>query len=138
MDDIIEKPLFIVICVYCVSFSVLAGQYFVGDVLGMEITNWEGAPVQSTILALIDMNELNTITGDFANAESQSNSTLAPIENAFNIGLNVGWEILTLLTGTYIFNFIYFMGVPWYFVAGMAIVYFMMLGRTIIAYIRGV
>lgn len=120
------------------SFSVIAGQYFINEVFDITITNWEGAPVQSTIIALIDMNELNTITGDFANAESQSNSTLAPIENAFNIGLAVGWEILTLLTGTYIFNFIYFMGVPWYFVAGMAIVYFMMLGRTIIAYIRGV
>lgn len=135
----IEKPLYILITTYCVSFAVLSGQYFVGDVLGMTITNWEGAPVQSTLLALIDMDELNQITADFANAESQSNSTLAPIENAFNIGLGVAWEILTLLTGTYIFNFMYFMGVPWYFIAGtMAITYFLMLGRTIIAYVRGI
>jgi hypothetical protein len=134
----IEKPLYIVITVYCISFSVLAGQYFINEFMDITLTNWEGAPIKANILALSNMTELNALAADFSGAESQSNSTLAPIENAFNIGLNIGWEILTLLTGTYIFNFMYFMGVPWYFVAGMSIVYFFMLGRTIIAYVRGV
>ena len=134
----IEKPLFIVLTVYCISFSTLAGQYFINEFMDIELTNWEGAPIKTNILSLSNMTELNQLAADFADAESQSNSTLAPIENAFNIGLNIGWEILTLLTGTYIFNFMYFMGVPWYFVAGMAMVYFFMLARTIVAYVRGI
>lgn len=86
----------------------------------------------------MDPDQLNQITAAMAGAESQINSTLVPIENAFNIGLFVGWELLTILTGTYIFNFLLLMGVPSIIIAGLLLVYFIMVGRTIIALIRGV
>ena len=134
----IEKPLIIIIFVYCASFSTLAGQYLVGDVLGITITNPEGVEIKSNLLAILDIDNLNQITSTIADSESQTNSSLAPIENAFNIGMFVGWELLGLLTGTYIFNFLLLMGIPSIVIGGMLLVYFIMVARTIIAYIRGV
>lgn len=134
----IEKPMFIVITVYMISFMVLAGQYLVGDVFGITIRNGDGVEVKSNLLAILDIDTLNQIEADMAAAQNQTNSTLSPIENAFGIGLFVGWELLTVLTGTYIFNFLLLMGVPAIIVAGLLLVYFIMVGRTIIALIRGV
>lgn len=134
----IEKPLFIIICVYLVSFSTLAGQYLVGDVLGITITNGDGVEIKSNLLVIMDIDNLNAITAEIANSQSQTNSTLAPIENAFNIGMYVAWDLLMLLTGTYIFNFLLLMGVPSIIIVGMMAVYFILVARTIIAYVRGV
>lgn len=134
----IEKPMFIVITVYCISLMTLAGQYLIGDVFGLTLRNPDGVEIRSNLLAILDPDELNQITAAMAGAESQTNSTLAPIENAFNIGLFVGWELLTILTGTYIFNFLLLMGVPSIVIGGMLLVYFIMVGRTIIALVRGV
>ena len=94
--------------------------------------------IKSNLLAILDLDSLNEITADMAAAQGQENATLSPVENAFNIGMFVGWELLQILTGTYIFNFMYLMGVPAIIIGGILLVYFIMVGRTIIAYIRGV
>lgn len=133
----IEKPLFIIICTYLVSFSVLTAQWF-ADQYDITLTNYQGVEIKSNLLDILDLDNLNTITADMAAAQGQENGTLSPVENAFNIGMFVGWELLGILTGTYIFNFMYLMGVPAIVIGGILLVYFIMVGRTIIAYIRGV
>lgn len=133
----IEKPLFIIICAYLVSFSVLTAQWF-ADQYDITLTNYQGVEIKSNLLEILDLDNLNTITASMAGAQAEENATLSPVENAFNIGMFVGWELLGILTGTYIFNFLYLMGVPAIVIGGILLVYFIMVGRTIIAYIRGV
>lgn len=132
----IEKALFIAITMYALSFAVLVGQYVWGDVFGVTLTSFTGTPIQSPLLALIQTDTLNTISTDIINANSTTNSTITGIERAFTVGYTVGWDLVTLLTGTYIFNFLYLMGVPPLLIAGMVILYVFLLGRAIMSYIR--
>ena len=134
----IEKPLIIIIFMYATGFSLVGVQYIYADVLGIELRNADGVPLRSSIIDILDMDEVNSVTANIANATDAENSTLDAIENAFQLGYNVGKDLLLLLTGTYIFNILYFMGVPAIFIVPMVVIYVFMLGRTLIAYIRGV
>jgi hypothetical protein len=137
---LIEKALMILIFMYAVSFSALAGQYFIGDVLDMELTNWQGAPIRSGILDFLNQDTLNEVTSDIANVNNTRNNTLDAVTQSFELGLTIGFDLLTLLTGTYIFNLMYLLlgeqsGI---FIAGFVAIYAILLGRAIIAYLRGV
>lgn len=136
----IEKPLIILIFMYSVSFSLLGVQYMLGDAFGITLMSWNGVPIKSSILSFIHQDTLNSVTQNIANVNSTYNSTLDAVENSFNIGINIGFELLTLLTGTYIFNLMFLLIGPdsaiW--IAGFVVLYAIMLGRTIIAYVRGV
>ena len=107
----IEKALMILIFMYAVSFSLLAGQYFIGDVLGITLRNWQGTEIRSAILDFIHQDTLNDVTNNIATVNTTRNSTLDAVTQSFELGLTVGFEILQLLTGTYIFNlfFIHFL-----------------------------
>lgn len=136
----IEKALMIMIFMYCVSFSLLAGQYFIGDVLGITLTSWSGTPIKSAVLDYINQDQLNEVTQAIAQVNNTRNSTLDAVTESFELGLTIGFELLTLLTGTYIFNLLYLMIGPdsLIFIAGLVAVYAILLGRAIIAYLRGV
>jgi len=46
----IDKPLFIIICAYSISFMVFVGQFVIGDVFGLTLTNWKGDEIKSELL----------------------------------------------------------------------------------------
>ena len=130
--------MYVIIFFYAAGFMLLGSQYVLGDVYHITMTNLEGAPLQSGILEIIDTNSINAVTANIANATDAENSTLDSIVNAFQLGYNVGKELLLLLTGTYIFNIMYFFGIPPVIIAGFVALYIFCVGRTLIAYIRGV
>lgn len=125
--------------IYSISFSALGFQYVVGDVFGFTITSFDGRIVKSEILDWINQSYLNTVTRNIVTANFTENTT------AFNKVIDstiaaayVGWELVTLMTGTYVFNLLYLLGVPPIYIAGMVILYVFLLGRTVIGYIRGI
>lgn len=134
----IEKSLYIIIFMYISSFCLLGVQYVMADIFGLTLKNGEGVEIKSNVLAAINQNTLNQITGGIASVNSTYNSTLDAVENSFAIGISIAFDLLTLLTGTYIFNVLFVLGVPAIFIAGMIVVYAFLLGRAIIAYVRGV
>lgn len=134
----IDKSLYIIIFFYASGFMLLGVQYVLGDVYHIEMTNLDGDPLQSSILQIINTNNINSITSNIANATDAENSTLDSIVNAFQLGYNIGIEFAFLLTGTYIFNIMYFFGIPVIVIAGFVALYLFCVGRTLIAYIRGV
>ena len=134
----IEKSLYIIIFMYISSFCLLGVQYVMADIFGLTLKNGEGIEIKSNVLAAINQNTLNQITGDIASVNSTYNSTLDAVENSFAIGISIAFDLLTLLTGTYIFNVLYLLGIPPIFIAGMIVIYAFLLGRAIIAYVRGV
>jgi len=133
-----DKAFYIIIFMYFASFGMLAGQYLFADPFGYQITNFEGATIKNEILGFLNVTNVNTITGDIADAQSQSNSTLDAVENSFNLGLNIGFLGLQILTGTVIFNILYIFGIPAIFIAGMVVIYAFLLVDAIIARIRGI
>ena len=135
----IEKALMVIIFMYSISFSLVGVQWMYADVLGIQLTNAAGQEIKTPLIDdIIQMNTVNTVTTNIANATDAENSTLDAVENAFQIGFNVGKDIILLMTGTYIFNLLYLMGVPAIFVVPMVVIYVLLLGRALIAYVRGV
>lgn len=138
----IDKALIIIIAMYALSISVVGVQYEAMECCGVTITNLDGVPVNSHILGFINQDELNQRTlnikeGNYS--DSGQNTTFYSKIETFTTGAAfVAWELVTLLSGTYIFNFLYLMGVPAIFVAGFVIIYLLLLSRAVIAYVRGV
>ena len=134
-----EKALMIIMFMYAVSFSTMAGQYVIADVMGITLTNFEGDPIESHILTFVDEGSFNTQTQKIQNGTFNDNTTYYDkVETFTTAAASVAWELVTLLSGTYIFNFLYLMGVPAYFVSIFVILYVLLLARAIIGYIRGI
>ena len=129
----IEKSLIVIIFMYSFSFSALCVQYMYADVLGTDIKNFEGVVIKSEILNYVDMPAVNTATSNIVGTNSTSVTS-----NPVTAAAGIAWEIIQLMSGTYIFGVLVMLGVPSIIVAGMTILYVFMLARTIIAYIRGI
>ena len=135
----IEKALMIIIFMYCVSFSIAGGQYVLADIFGITLVNFEGVPIQSHIVGLLNQGQLNTVQENIVAGNFTANSTFYDkIETFTTAAAYVAWELILLLSGTYIFNFMYLMGVPLYFVAAFVLLYGILLARAIIGYVRGI
>jgi hypothetical protein len=134
-----EKALMIIIFMYCASYSVLGAQYVLADVLGVTLTSYEGVVIKSHIISFIDEDFVNQQTSNIVDANYTGNSTFYDkVETSTTAAAYIGWEIALLLSGTYIFNFMYLMGIPLYFVVIFAVIYIFLMARAIIGYIRGV
>lgn len=129
----IEKSLYIMIFMYATSFSILGVQFIIGDVMGVEMTDINGDPLKSSILTTIQIDQLNTSAQNVIGT-NQTAVTTDPITAAAGIA----WELILLMTGTYVFQIAYLLGIPSIIVAGMVLLYIILLMRTIIAYLRGV
>ena len=135
----IENALNIMLFMWCVSFSVFGIQFVVGDVLDVDITNYRGEPVRSHLAAMINTDQINQVTLDIVEGDYKDNSTeYDKVEDYGVAAAFVAWELILLLSGTYIFSFLHLMGVPLIFVSVLVILYLMLLARAIVGYIRGV
>tara|TARA_B100000029_G_scaffold842_1_gene1009 strand:- start:907 stop:1314 length:408 start_codon:yes stop_codon:yes gene_type:complete len=134
----IEKSLYIMIFMYAASFGILGGQFVLGDVFGIDMKvmcdcEENGEALKSHILTTIQTDQLTTSAQNVIGT-NQTSVTTDPITAAAGIA----WELFLLMTGTYIFQILYFMGIPSIIVTGLVLLYIIMLMRTIIAYLRGV
>jgi hypothetical protein len=146
----IESSIKIMLFMWCISFSLLGGQYVIGDVFGIEMTNtWtdfdgdgdvdsaDHTPIKSHLLTIIDVDLINQQSVNIVNANYTTNSTyFDKVETGTTALFYVTWELITLLSGTYIFNLMYIMGIPLIFVSFFVILYLALLARTIIGYLR--
>lgn len=128
----IEKALIVIIFMYSVSFALLGGQY-VMSVFGIEMVNYEGAPIRSNLLKIVDTDKLSSVTNNL----NMFNGTAAE-ENPITAAAGLVVDILALMTGSYIFNILFMFGVPPIFVEGMIVIYALILIRALVAYLRGV
>lgn len=133
----IEKPLMIIIFMYSIGFGIVIVQYLYADVINQRLVI-NGVDLTSNIITISKINDINTMSTNIKNAPTQTNSSLTAIENAYNIAIKIGLELLMLLTGTYIFNILYLLGIPVIVIVPFVIIYVFMLGRTLIAYLRGI
>ena len=129
----IEKSLYIMIFMYSISFSILGAQFIVGDIMGVTMTDINGDPLKSSILATIQVDQLNTSAQNVIGT-NQTSIVSDPITAAAGIA----WELILLMTGTYVFQVAYLLGIPSILIAGMVLLYIILLMRTIIAYLRGI
>lgn len=135
----IDKALMIIIFMYAVGFSMLGIQYTLADTFGITMTNMEGTPIKSALHGFIKDDEINERTQNIVSANFQGNSTYYDKVETFTTGAAfVAWELVTLMTGTYIFYIMFLFGVPEIFVLVFVTLYVLLLARAIIGYVRGI
>lgn len=120
------------ITMYALSFMLLGMQFMVGDVLGMDIKAGDGTPIKPQILTDTNVAQLNNSTSTIV---GQDQNTVAT--NPVLVVATIVWELFMLLTGTYFFTILALFGVPPIIIAGIVILYVIMLSRTIIGYLSG-
>ena len=148
----IDKAMVIIIFMYAISFSILGVQYEIADVYHKDIVTLvdvkdssgavtipAGTPIRSSLIGYVNQNELNTRASNMLTANYTGNTTFYSKIETFTTGAAyVAWELVTLLSGTYIFNLMYLLGVPLYFVIGFLALYIFLLSRAILGYVRGI
>lgn len=125
----IEKALIVIIFMYAMSFSLLGGQFLM-QTYNIEMVNFEGTPISSNLLDIIDTDTLNNVT-DNLNTINGTATEANPVETA--AGLVV--DLIGLLTGAYIFNILWLFAIPDIFVNGFILIYAFLLFRALIGYL---
>mgnify|MGYP000686179205 CR=1 FL=1 len=122
---------------YALSFSLLIAQFIFADVVGMTMTSpITGTPIQSAVIQYINTGTINTISLDVVNVNATTPNTFAGIERAFQLGMTVGLDLFTLLTGTYIFNLLQIIGVPPVAILPLVTLYVFLMIRAAMSYFR--
>ena len=133
MVFMIEKSLIVIIFLYISSFSLLGAQYIWADVFHITMTNFQGQPLKNNLLSDIHTDTLNTISNSTLNT-----SPTSIISNVIGISGGIAWDLVLLVTGTYIFDILNQLGVPTIFIVGFVAVYVFLLIRSILGWVRGI
>ena len=129
----------IIIFMYAIGFSIVGVQFTLGDVFGITLTNVEGQPIDSALRGFIKQDELNLRSANIVAANFTTNSTFYDRIETFTTGAAfVAWELITLMTGTYVFYIMILFGIDEIFVIGFLALYIILLARAIIGYVRGI
>lgn len=112
---------------------MLGAQYF-ADFYGVTLTAYDGTPIANAVEEYIDIDRINSFANNVTSSNNGTSWGLEPIIQAGNIAT----FIFYLLTGIFTFNVLYLLGVAPVFIAPIVIIFYVQVGRAIIALIRGV
>jgi len=118
---------------YCASFGILGAQFLWADMVGITLVNQDGVAIGPSIQDIINIDQINSSTNAITSM-NQTQTTSDPISTAANLT----WDILQILTGTYIFSVLALFGIPSIIIAGLVIIYSLLLFRALIGYLRGI
>lgn len=136
----LDKALFVIIAMYAVSIAFITVEYTLVDVMHVEVTNYRGQQLNGTLVStFMNMDLFNEQTDLIINGTFNENTTdYNRVETSVTAAAAVAWNLVILLSGTYIFAIMYFFGVPTPLIAGMIILYILLLARAIFGYINRV
>jgi hypothetical protein len=137
---LIDKALIIVIFFYAFGFISVGLEYSVAQIWHVELVSpLTGEPMNSAIVGYLQQDNINTRTENIVNANYTANSTFFDKIETFTTGAAyVAWELVALMTGTYVFRTMLLLGVPDWFVTSFIVLYVLLLARAIIGYVRGI
>lgn len=134
----IEKSLIILVFMYASSFAALGMQYTLADSFGINLVGPNGDDISSEVVDLVRIDTINTRTQNATTSSVEASENWI-IYNPITAAAGLVWEIFLLLTGTYVFNLLFYvLGIPAIWISGFVILYFFLLMRTIVAYLRGI
>ena len=131
----------IVFVFYALGFMMVGMEYSVNQVYHVNMVSpLTGADMPaSSIVGYLAADSFNESTGEIITANFTTNSTFYSKVETFTTGAAyVAWELIGLMTGTYIFQMMLIMGVPLWFVTAFIALYILLLARAIIGYVRGI
>lgn len=112
----------------------------IGQVYDVELVSpVTGLPINTAIVGYLQEDELNERTGNIISGNFTTNSTFYDKVETFTTGAAfVAWELVTLMTGTYIFWIMSLFGVPTWMITMFVSLYALLLARAIIGMVRGI
>lgn len=136
----IDKALIIIIFFYAAGVMMVGMEYTVTQLFHVEMVSpLTGDPINSAIVGYLQLQEFDERTGAIVSANYTSNSTFFDKIETFTTGAAfVAWELVGLMTGTYIFHIMYLFGVPQWMITMFILLYVLLLARAIIGYVRGI
>ena len=143
----IEKALIVIIAMYAIGFMLLVAQFVYADTFGLTLVSWTNQPIKSALIGngttgILQVGSLNTLQQNVT-----SNTRSATVTNPIGTAAGMAWEIMLLMTGTYIFNILYLLlgggdgahnSVAAIIVTPFVVIYVILLMRAIVGYIRGI
>ena len=125
---------------YGAGLMFIGMEYTIGQIVDVEMVSpVSGIPINSAIVGYLQEDDLNSSTNLIVTANYTSNSTFYDRVETFTTGAAfVAWELIQLMTGTYIFNILLLFGVPQWLVTLFVTLYILLLARAIIGYVRGI
>lgn len=121
---------YIITFMYGLSVALLFAQVTFAAPLGLIIPGAEGSALYASLYEIIDIDQLNSVFGDAINPST--------IDIITNLVPTIIFTILPMLTGSYVFIVLAEIGVPFYFIIIVVIMYVFILLRTIANFIRGI
>ena len=156
----IDKALIIIIFFYAAGLMMVGFQYSIADVYNITLEGCKEdderyladgvtpnptfrtivcTEIESNIVGYIRQDSFNERTGNIATANYTTNSTYFDKVETFTTGAAfIAWELVTLMTGTYIFWMMGLLGVPTWMITMFVMLYALLLARAIIGYVRGI
>ena len=144
-----EKAIVVIIFMYSTSFALLSAQYVIADVFGYTLTSpVTGQPLKSNLIGANGTSGIISI--DTINTQQQnitSNTRNNTVNNPIGTAAGMAWELMQILTGTYVFNVLYLIlgggdgahnSVAAIIVTPFMVIYVILVARAIVGYIRGI
>ena len=131
-----DKSLIIWMFLFAISIGIAVAQFVYADTYGITLVGFDGKPLKDVVVQITNIGTVNTLFGE-ANVLNSTNIQSNPIGVASAIA-NLAVTLVELVTGTYVFDILYHLGVPIIFVVGMISLYIALLARSILGWIRGV
>lgn len=133
----------IVMLVYSISFSLLGTQYIVADVFHVQMTDFNGNPIKNILITGVGQqsNGQGTLNNIYNNSTCTTPTCQNKAENPLTyltVAATYAWNIFMLISGLYVFQFLYQLGVPIIFMMGFIALYLFFLVRSMMGWIRGI
>lgn len=117
---------------------MLGVQFIVADVFHRQMTDFNGIPIKNVLITGVGQTTLNTIeTNATCTTSTCHNNATNPITYLV-FAAQYAWMIFMLISGLYIFQFLFQLGVPLIFMFGFIAIYLFLLVRSMMGWIRGI
>lgn len=123
---------------YAISFALLGGQFVIADVFHTELTDFNGNPMKNILINGVGTATLNTIEVESTNTTDAAKAQATSPVNYLGVAALYAWNIFMLISGFYVFQFLFQLGVPLIFMSGFIALYMFLLIRTMMGFIRGI
>ena len=135
-----DKALYIVIFFYAAGIMMVGIEYTAGQIVHVEmISPLTGEPVNTAIVGYLQLGDFDVRTENIVTGNYTANSTFFDKIETFTTGAAfVAWELIGLMTGTFIFHIMLLFGVPVWMVTMFILLYVLLLARAIIGYVQRV
>ena len=128
------------IFMYALTTSLLAVQYMIADTYDMSLTNYKGESLAPPLLNIAQVSNFNEASTNIIDTNFNGTVDGRPFDKVVDFNQSMAYSVfqfLSILSGTYVFYIMYFLGIPLVVVGGFILLYSLLLIRTIVGILRG-